>query len=366
MSPVVELACELIRRKSVTPDDGGIIAFLVERLTPLGFDCIVIEREGVTNLWATHGAGKPHVCLAGHCDVVPPGTGWNTDPFEPMIRDGVLYGRGAADMKGSLASLILAAENVAKEGHQGTISLLVTSDEEGPGVYGTAYALEQIQPEIDFAIVGEPTSEESFGDTIKVGRRGSVNGTLTVFGKQGHVAYPHLADNPIHTALPFLNELVNTRWDEGNEFFEPTSFQISNINSGTGASNVIPGSMSASFNLRYSPLQTFEGIVSKVEDLANSHDLKVEWKWSDSARPFLTHSEELIAAVRSALEPLNPKLGTGGGTSDARCFAAKGIPVIEFGPLNTTIHSANEQVRIEELESCFNVYKSVVGGLLSR
>ena len=374
MSKVVDLACELIRRASVTPDDGGIQAHLAEMFASNGFEVEHLDYGDVKNLWVTHGEGAPLVVFDGHCDVVPPGPleAWNSNPFEPTIKDGKVFGRGSADMKGPLAALCIALLEfvLANPDHKGTVGLLVTSDEEGNAIDGTGRALKTLVDrgtQIDFAVVGEPTSEEVFGDMIKVGRRGSISARMTVFGMQGHVAYPHLADNPVHRLSPFLTELLAIHWDGGDQNFPPTSLQVSNIHAGTGAVNVIPGTVTLDFNLRYNVLHSAEIIQTRVSKMAEAFGLNCAFEWNPSAKPFVTRNAPLINAVAGAIIKeirTNPKQGTGGGTSDARFFAAHKIPVVEFGPLNTTIHAANECVGIDELEKCVRIYRRTLEMLL--
>lgn len=368
MSKVVDLACELVRRQSVTPSDGGCQEYLSGLFMSTGFTVRHLDFGEVKNLWVQHGTQKPLVVFDGHCDVVPPGPreAWQTDPFVPTIRDGKIYGRGASDMKGPLAAMAVALLDFVTENpnHAGTVAMLVTSDEEGMAVDGTGRALQKLIEdgvEIDYALVGEPTSEDRFGDMIKVGRRGSVSGKMVVKGKQGHVAYPHLADNPIHKLSPFLTELLAVLWDQGNENFPPTTLQVTNIHAGTGAVNVIPGSVELDFNLRYNTEMTAEFIEERIAKMAEAYGLDATFVWNASAKPFVTRNSALIDAIAGAVireTKVNPQQGTGGGTSDARFFAAHKIPVVEFGPSNATIHAANECVAIEDLESCVRVYSS--------
>ena len=374
MSKVVDLACELIRRPSITPDDGGIQAYLASLFAEAGFTVEHLDFEDVKNLWVTHGTGAPLVVFDGHCDVVPPGPieAWNFAPFEATKAGSNIIGRGASDMKGPLAALCIALLEyvAANPDHKGTVGLLVTSDEEGMAVNGTGRALQTLVDrgvQIDYALVGEPTSEKTFGDMIKVGRRGSISAKMTVFGKQGHVAYPHLADNPVHRLTPFLTELLAIHWDAGDENFPPTTLQVSNIHAGTGAVNVVPGTVTIDFNLRYNILHCAEIIQNRIEKMAEAFGLKCEFQWNASAQPFVTRNAELINAVAGAIIKelrANPKQGTGGGTSDARFFALHKIPVIEFGPSNATIHAVNEMVDIEDLDRCVNIYRSVLETLL--
>lgn len=370
----VQLACELIRRPSLTPNHAGCLDLLADLLTGAGFTCEFINEADTENLFAAYRGGDgPSILFNGHCDVVPPGPleSWDTPPFEPTVRDGILYGRGAADMKGSLAAMVYAAISFVQENaiFSGQIALLITSDEEGVGTYGTGFALKKLLDRgerFDFALVGEPTSEEVFGDTIKIGRRGSLSGRVKVFGKQGHVAYPHLASNPIHNSLAFLQDLTSHNWDEATPEFGPSTLQVANINAGTGANNVIPGSLEFDFNIRYQPAHSPETIRQVFEELAKNHHMSHEVTWVDGARPFVTHNETLIQAVSKAVEATTgqrPKLSTSGGTSDARFIAATGIPVCEFGPINKTIHAVNECVAVSELVGCERILHSSLQSL---
>jgi len=317
----------------------------------------------VSNLWATHGLGPPLICLAGHVDVVPPGEGWTSPPFEPSIREGHLYGRGAADMKGSMAAMASSLVEFVTQhpNHPGTVAFLSTSDEEMSGVGGTQAVLDQLVSEgvrIDAALVGEPTSEQEFGDVIKVGRRGSLNARLTIQGKQGHTAYPHLSVNAIHLAAPFIVELSETIWDDGDGVFLPTTFQVSNLHAGTGAPNVVPGRATVDFNFRFGPASPQESLIERTEAMASRHFDDATFNWMPSAQPFRTATPWLVEALSAAIEAETggkPASGTGGGTSDARCFAAHGIPVVEFGPNNRTIHAVNEHVPVAELEGCARI-----------
>lgn len=372
----LQLAINLIRRASVTPNQAGCLDLLSSLLGAAGFHCEFINSHDTENLFAVYTSSPgPSILFNGHCDVVPPGPldAWNTSPFEPTVINGTLFGRGAADMKGSLAAMTAAAIAFVQENQSfsGRICLLVTSDEEGVGTYGTGYALQHLlaRGEIfDYAIVGEPTSENAFGDTIKVGRRGSLSGRVKVFGKQGHVAYPHLAENPIHTVLPLLQDLANHHWDEATPEFDPSSLQVANINAGTGANNVIPGLLEFDFNIRYQPIQTPDSIQAVFNALAAQHGLNLEVVWTDGARPFITHDPKLVQALTDAVQSTtgsSPKLSAGGGTSDARFIAAAGIPVCEFGPINKTIHAANECVETIQITQSEQVYKAVVQQLLN-
>lgn len=359
---MLSLLKNLLARPSITPDDAGCQDLIAELLVAAGFEVELMSMGGVTNLWATHGSGAPLICLAGHTDVVPPGEGWTNPPFEPTERDGYLYARGAADMKASVAAMVIALEQVAAEGHDGTIALLLTSDEEGPGVFGTKAVLEELarrEVRIHQALVGEPTSEKEFGDTIKVGRRGSLNGRLIVNGVQGHTAYPQLADNAAHRLAPLLVKLVELDWGSGTEDFPPTTLQISNLVSGTGAGNVIPGRAEVRFNVRFGTDWTAEAIQQRIEK-----ELDCEVSWSASALPFVTPQGGLREKLRNAVldvTGIEPKDSTGGGTSDARFFAAHGIPVAEFGPINATIHAVDERVAINEFEPLIEIYRRFLG-----
>ncbi|MFO7303538.1 MAG: succinyl-diaminopimelate desuccinylase [Acidobacteriota bacterium] len=359
------LAEALIACRSITPDDGGAMALIEERLARAGFVCERIDHAGVRNLWARRGDRGPLVCFAGHVDVVPPGPidDWTSPPFEPTERDGYLYGRGASDMKGPLAAMITAAERLAAGDVPGSIALLVTSDEEGDAVDGTARVVEWLRARgesIDACIVGEPTSSGRFGDTIKNGRRGSLSGELRVFGVQCHIAYPERGRNPILQALPVLNELASIRWDEGNTDFPPTQFQISNIHAGTGAANVIPGVLEVSFNFRFSPESTAEDLQARVRELIEQHGLEHELVWKPVAQPFATPRGPLVDAVIDAVRAetgIVPELSTSGGTSDGRFVATLAGEVVEFGPTNDTIHKINERIRIADLGALSRIYE---------
>ncbi len=363
----------LIARRSLTPDDAGCCELIGARLARLGFTLESLDAEGVTNLWATRGSGAPLVVLAGHTDIVPSGPreAWKSDPFQPTRADGYLYGRGAADMKSGLAAMVCAVERLlARATPKGTIAFLVTSDEEGPCRFGTRYVAEKLRErgvKPTYAIVGEATAAEQLGDRIAVGRRGSLGCDLTVHGKQGHVAYPMKADNPIHRLAPALAELMAVRWDEGNEHFPPTSFQVSNIRSGTGANNVIPGSADVVFNFRYSTASTAEALRAKVTAVLDRHLPKYEARWWHSGEPYYTGSGALVDAASAAIKDvtgLTPVLFTGGGTSDGRFLAPLGAQVVEIGPVNATIHQVNECVRIEDLDRLSQVYERLLERLL--
>ncbi len=374
MSATLDLAIELISRPSITPKDEGCQRLLAERLAPLGFKAEHLRFDDVDNLWLRKGTSSPVFCFAGHTDVVPTGPleAWTSPPFQPEIRDGLLYGRGAADMKGSIAAFTVACENFLQKHpqHQGSIAYLITSDEEGPSINGTVKVvevLEQRQEKIDWCLVGEPSSSCCVGDVVKNGRRGSLNGILTVIGQQGHVAYPQLADNPIHRAAPALAELVSIEWDKGNEFFPPTSFQISNIKAGTGANNVIPGSMRVEFNFRFSTEQTEAGLRTQVEAIFNQYGFQYDLQWSLSGHPFLTERGALVDAGVQAIQAvngLNTELSTSGGTSDGRFIAPTGAQVMELGPVNKTIHKVNECVSIEDLDALTVIYEKILERLL--
>ncbi|HAS4426160.1 TPA: succinyl-diaminopimelate desuccinylase [Vibrio cholerae] len=373
-SPVLALAKELISRQSVTPADAGCQDLMIERLKALGFEIESMVFEDTTNFWARRGTQSPLFVFAGHTDVVPVGplSQWHTPPFEPTVIDGFLHGRGAADMKGSLACMIVAVERFIAEhpDHQGSIGFLITSDEEGPFINGTVRVVETLMARnelIDMCIVGEPSSTLAVGDVVKNGRRGSITGDLKVKGTQGHVAYPHLANNPVHKALPALAELAATQWDEGNAYFPPTSFQIPNLQAGTGASNVIPGEFDVQFNFRFSTELTDEEIKRRVHSVLDAHGLDYDVKWTLSGQPFLTDTGELLAAVVAAVEEVNhqaPALLTTGGTSDGRFIAQMGAQVVELGPVNATIHKVNECVRIADLEKLTDMYQKTLNHLL--
>ena len=370
----LELTKELIARPSVTPDDAGCQQLIGDRLEKSGFNITHLPCADVANLWATHGEGAPVFTLLGHTDVVPPGseTDWDAPPFEPRERDGYLYGRGAADMKGSVAAMVIALERfvAANNAHDGTVSLLLTSDEEGIAVNGTkkvAEYLEQEQLSIDWCLVGEPCSREKLGDVIKNGRRGSLSGVLTVAGIQGHTAYPALARNPVHLAGPALVELSRQVWDEGNAHYPPTSFQISNIHAGTGAENVIPPSVEVSFNLRFSTEWTEQRLKETIGELLDRHELDYSLLWRPCSQPFLTQSGKLLDAVQDALADvcgIMPEISTDGGTSDGRFIAPTGAEVVELGPVNATIHKVNECVRSADLETLADLYEVILTRLM--
>lgn len=370
----LELAKALLARPSVTPADEGCQQLVIDRLAPLGFRAETISRGGVTNLWIRHGGNAPLVVLAGHTDVVPPGPldKWHTDPFVPTVRDGKLHARGAADMKTSVAAFVVAAERIvrARPSHPGSLALLLTSDEEGPSVDGTARVVEALAARgerIDYCIVGEPTSAERFGDTIKNGRRGSLGGRLTVKGIQGHVAYPHLARNPVHDLAPALAELAGTAWDEGNDDFPPTTWQVSNLNAGTGALNVIPGEATLDFNFRFSTASTVEGLKARVQAVLERHGLDCELAWTVGAKPFLTPRARLVESLSRAVRQVSgvtPQVSTTGGTSDGRFIAQICAEVVEFGPVNRSIHKVNEAVSLDEIEPLTEIYRLACEDLL--
>ncbi|WKY93786.1 succinyl-diaminopimelate desuccinylase [Vibrio metoecus] len=373
-SPVLALAKDLISRQSVTPADAGCQDVMIARLKALGFEIESMVFEDTTNFWARRGTQFPLFVFAGHTDVVPAGplAQWHTPPFEPTVIEDFLHGRGAADMKGSLACMIVAVERFLAEhpDHQGSIGFLITSDEEGPFINGTVRVVETLMARnemIDMCIVGEPSSTLAVGDVVKNGRRGSITGDLKIKGTQGHVAYPHLANNPVHQALPALAELAATSWDEGNSFFPPTSFQIPNLQAGTGASNVIPGEFDVQFNFRFSTELTDEEIKRRVHSVLDAHGLDYDLKWTLSGQPFLTDAGELLAAIVAAVEEVNhqaPALLTTGGTSDGRFIAQMGAQVVELGPVNATIHKVNECVRITDLEKLTDMYQKTLNHLL--
>ena len=374
MSATLELTHDLITRASVTPADGGCQQLMAGRLARIGFQVEHLRYGNVDNLWARRGNDGPLLCFAGHTDVVPTGPleEWFTDPFQPAIRDGLLYGRGAADMKSGLAAMLTATESFIAErpDHRGALAFLITSDEEGPSVDGTRRVVETLRERgerIDWCIVGEPSSEHLVGDTVKIGRRGSLSGRLTVHGVQGHIAYPQFATNPVHRFAPALAELVSREWDQGNEHFQPTSFQISNLNAGTGAPNVIPGDLRARFNLRYSPVQSLDALKQTVEDILRRHKVEYSLEWYVSGEPFFTPTGQLSAAVTDAVRTvtgLTPRLSTGGGTSDGRFIATLGAQVIELGVVNASIHKVNESVRIADIDALQAIYLQMLRNLL--
>jgi succinyl-diaminopimelate desuccinylase len=370
----IELAKALIARRSLTPDDAGCQEILIKRLQKLGFKIEKMRFGYVDNFWARRGTAGPILCFAGHTDVVPTGPveQWLSEPFTPTIRDGMLYGRGAADMKTSLAAFITAIEEFisAHPDHTGSIALLITSDEEGVAVDGTVKVVEALQARnelIDYCIVGEPTCVSKLGDTLKNGRRGSLSAKLTVKGIQGHIAYPHLAKNPIHLAAPAIAELAATQWDAGNEYFPPTTWQISNIQGGTGATNVIPGHIEMLFNFRFSTASTVEGLKTQVHAILDKHALNYDITWELSGKPFLTPRGTLVEAIGSAIRSVTgvePELSTSGGTSDGRFIADICTQVVELGPLNATIHKLNECVAVADIEPLKDIYRLTLENLL--
>jgi succinyl-diaminopimelate desuccinylase len=374
MSDTLKLTEELIKRQSITPDDVGCQKLITERLEILGFKATHLRFDDVDNLWLTHGESGPVFAFAGHTDVVPTGPleEWKTDPFKPEIIDGHLYGRGAADMKGGIAAMVTATETFVKThpDHNGTIAFLITSDEEGPSINGTRKVIDYLNEndiKIKWCIVGEPSSDKQLADTIRIGRRGSLNGILTIKGIQGHVAYPDIADNPIHKASAFIAELTSTEWDQGNDSFPPTSFQISNLSAGTGADNVIPGSMKMLFNFRYSTETNQDEIQEKVAAMLSKHQLDYDLQWKLSGPPFLTDSGKLLDASCKAIKDIcgiDTNCSTGGGTSDGRFIAPSGAEVIELGVINKTIHKINECVKVDDLETLSKIYQNILEQLL--
>lgn len=373
--PTLELARTLIARPSVTPEDAGCLELLGARLAPLGFALERIDLGGTSNLWARRGKAAPVLCFAGHTDVVPTGPleQWTSPPFEPTLREGMLFGRGAADMKTSLAAFVTAIENFVARvpDHSGSIALLLTSDEEGDAANGTVKVVEALAARgerLDYCVVGEPTSVKTLGDMIKNGRRGSLSGTLVVKGLQGHVAYPQLARNPIHDLAPALAELTAIRWDEGNEFFPPTTFQVSNIHAGTGANNVIPGECKVLFNFRFASVTTAEALQARTEEILARHGLDYSLSWHLSGKPYLTGRGKLVAALSDAIRTelgVEAELSTTGGTSDGRFIAAVCNEVVEFGPVNATIHKINECVAIDAIQPLSRVYAATLARLLT-
>jgi len=378
MSATLDLTIDLVSRPSVTPDDQGCQMLLAQRLAAIGFSlehlCFGQEGDWTDNLWARRGTQSPVLAFAGHTDVVPTGphVNWSSPPFEPEIRDGLLYGRGTADMKGSIAAFVTACERFVSQypDHKGSIAFLITSDEEGPATGGTVKVIETLETrgeKIDWCIVGEPTSTAKVGDVVKNGRRGSLNGRLTVKGKQGHIAYPHLAKNPIHLLVPALTQLCAVEWDQGNEDFPPTSFQVSNLNSGTGVTNVIPGTADVVFNFRYSTEVTHKELQQQVQEILDHHDLNYDLKWELSGKPFRTASGALVDAVKQAIKSTtnyDTELSTSGGTSDGRFIAPTGAQVVELGPLNATIHQIDECVSVSDLDILSTIYETTLSKLL--
>ncbi len=368
--PVIDLLCQLIRLPSITPDDAGCQAVLADRLTRLGFDCETLQYGDVTNLWARRGSSSPVLCFAGHTDVVPPGdeSEWRSAPFDPTFVGDTLYGRGSADMKSGLAAMIVALENFLEEhaDHDGSIALLITSDEEGRARDGTLKVMEELQrrdEHIDWCVLGEPSSQRQLGDIVRIGRRGSLSGMLTVKGIQGHVAYPQLADNPIRRFAPVLAELHQVDWDDGNEFFPPTSFQVVDVRAGVGAPNVTPAELSARFNFRYSTEWTHESLREKVESVFAQHDIDYELNWHLSGEPFLTQPGKLIDMVSKAVQEQTghaPELSTGGGTSDGRFISPAGVDVVELGPVNASIHKIDEHVSVPDVVALTRLYQRIL------
>jgi succinyl-diaminopimelate desuccinylase len=375
MSKTLELTQALISCRSVSPADGGCQALMIDRLRSIGFGVESMRFGPVENFWAKRGRGAPVFCFAGHTDVVPTGPleEWSSDPFSPVIKDGLLYGRGAADMKSGLAAMLTACEEFVGQhpDHRGTIAFLITSDEEGPSVDGTRRVIEILRERhesIDWCLIGEPSSESVLGDTIKIGRRGSLSGRLTVHGVQGHIAYPQFANNPVHALAPALAELTSRIWDRGNQHFQPTSFQVSNISAGTGAPNVIPGELKARFNLRFSTEQTIDSLQATVEGILRQHKVDYSLDWFISGYPFLTAPGVLSDATSRAIQEqlrITPKLSTGGGTSDGRFIAPTGAQVIELGVINESIHKVNECVRVADIDRLRQVYRRTLELLLA-
>lgn len=372
----VSLTAELVAQASITPDDAGCQLLLIQHLEQLGFRCETMTFGKVTNLWARKGDTAPLLVFAGHTDVVPTGDSqqWRFNPFAPTLKDGMLYGRGSADMKGGIAAFIAALTDflAAHQQHQGSIGLLITSDEEGPAIEGTVKVVEALQARgehIDYCILGEPTAEKRLGDVIKVGRRGSLSGQLTIFGKQGHIAYPHFADNPIHRAMLALNQLVQQEWDQGNEQFPATSFQISNIQAGLGVNNVIPNELKASFNFRFSSEQTAEQLQQQVEHILDSADCRYQLDWTLEGTPWLTTKQTLIQASLAAIKTvtgLDAQQSTAGGISDGRFIAPTGAETIELGVLSETIHQIDERVAVQELIQLSQIYTLLLKQLLCK
>ena len=374
ISPTLTLAKALIERASVTPEDEGCQDMMIDRLKKIGFQITELPFDDVKNFWAVRGDQGPIFAFAGHTDVVPSGheSEWSSPPFNPQIRDGLLYGRGAADMKGSLAAMVIACENFVAQhpNHKGRIAFLITSDEEGIAINGTVKVVEWLEAnniKMAWCLVGEPSSTQEVGDVIKNGRRGSLGAKLKILGVQGHVAYPHLAENPIHKVAPALAELSSTQWDNGNEFFPATSFQISNFNSGTGATNVIPGSAEILLNFRYSTELTHEALQVQTEEILKKHSVNYEIEWRLSGKPFLTAQGDLVDAAVNAIKhttDIDTKLSTAGGTSDGRFIAPTGSQVLELGPVNATIHQVDECVSVADLDKLAQIYQAILEQLV--
>jgi succinyl-diaminopimelate desuccinylase len=374
MSKTLDLAIDLVQRASITPKDEGCQTVIADYLQPLGFEIEHLRFGDVDNLWARRGETAPLFVFAGHTDVVPTGNldAWQFPPFAATQQEGFLYGRGTADMKGSIAAMLVAVENFVHQHpqHLGSIGFLITSDEEGPSVDGTVKVVEHLQARqevIDYCVIGEPTSVQQLGDMVKTGRRGSLSGHLTIHGTQGHVAYPHLSDNPIHRFASVLNALCQMSWDMGNEFFPPTTFQVSNIHAGTGANNVIPGELHVDFNFRYSTEVTAAALQNRVTQLLESHSLRYTLNWENSGMPFLTRAGNLVQAVRAVIQDvckIDTTLSTTGGTSDGRFIAPTGAQVLELGPINATIHKINESVKIADLDTLTTLYQQILQKLL--
>lgn len=373
--PTIDLLCDLIRRRSVTPDDAGCQDVLRARLEAAGFACETLQFNDVTNLWARRGTAAPVLCFAGHTDVVPPGdeAQWGSDPFEPTFRDGLLYARGAADMKSGLAAMVVAVEEflATHADFPGSLAFLITSDEEGRARDGTLQVMKTLQERgehIDWCVLGEPSSQRELGDIVRIGRRGSLSGILTVKGVQGHVAYPQLADNPIRRFSPVLAELHDIHWDDGNEFFPPTSFQVVDLRAGVGAPNVTPGELSARFNFRYSTEWTHETLQKKVEGVFDAHDIDYDLHWHLSGEPFLTQPGKLIDTVHDCVLELTgiaPELSTGGGTSDGRFISPAGTDVVEIGPVNASIHKVDEHVSVADVIALTAIYRRIMERMLT-
>ncbi|MBT8090240.1 MAG: succinyl-diaminopimelate desuccinylase [Gammaproteobacteria bacterium] len=372
--PVIDLLCDLIRRPSITPDDAGCQLLLAEHLGRLGFDCETLQFNDVTNLWARRGSASPVLCFAGHTDVVPPGDedAWSSSPFEPTFIGDLVYGRGSADMKSGLAAMIVALEDflAVHPDHEGSLALLITSDEEGRARDGTLRVMEVLKERnehIDWCVLGEPSSEQQLGDIVRIGRRGSLSGMLTVRGVQGHVAYPQLSDNPIRRFAPVLAELHQIEWDKGNDYFPATSFQVVDVRAGIGAPNVTPGELTARFNFRYSTEWTHESLQDKVESVFAAHDIDHELDWHLSGEPFLTRPGKLVDAVSAAVAEetgKTPQLSTGGGTSDGRFISPAGTDVVELGPVNASIHKIDEHVKAEDVVTLTRMYRRIMELLL--